>query len=374
MPASKPLLAAFAATALIGGAGGAAVSAESGRSTTTITQTAATAAPATRAVADTGTALSPGAVYAQSKDAVATITAKVAGTASGPFGRQTSGGTATGTGFVVSPDGYVVTNDHVFDGATSVQVAVAGGARQVAKVVGVDASTDIALLKIDTGGKRLPTLTLGDSDAVQVGDASYAIGSPYGLDSSLSTGVISALDRSITSPNGYAIANVLQTDAALNPGNSGGPLLDGSGAVIGVNSQIETASKSADGTTGANAGVGFAIPSATVKRVIEQLKATGKATHAYLGVSTSDATGSVQGAAIGAISPSGPAAGGRLRTGDVVTALGGKAVTSSEELSRLLDGHRPGETVALTVRRGTAIEEASVELGTRPDRATTQTP
>lgn len=374
MPSSKPLLVAFAATALIGGAGGAAVSGQTSAKTTTVVQAAAPATAATRPVVDAGAALTPGQVYDASKDAVAFITAKVTETTSTPFGgSQSSSGTATGTGFVVSADGYIVTNDHVVANASSVQVALGDGAKQTAKVVGVDASTDLALLKVDAGGKRLPTLTLGDSDAVKVGDASYAIGNPYGLDRTLTTGVISALDRSISSPNGYAIANVLQTDAALNPGNSGGPLLDTSGQVIGVNSQIETQS-SASGGTGSNSGVGFAIPSTTVKRVIDQLRTSGKATHAYLGVSSADATGSVRGAKIAAISAGGPAAGSGLRTGDVVTAVDGKAVTSSEELSRLLDGHRPGETVKLTVRRGSGTQTASVKLGTRPDRTATTTP
>ena len=369
----RALLAAFAATALIGGAGGAAVSTQTSSPTATVTQ-ASPVTPATRAIADT-TALTPGAVYDQSKGAVATITAKVTRAAGGAAGgQQPTQGTATGTGFVVSPDGYLVTNDHVVEGASSVEVAVGDAARQPAKVIGVDASTDLALLKIDAGDKQLPTLTLGDSDAVKVGDASFAIGTPYGLSSTLTTGVISALDRSITSPNGYAIANVLQTDAALNPGNSGGPLLDASGTVIGVNSQIETASKSADGSTGANSGVGFAVPAATVKRVVEQLRTNGKATHAYLGVSSGDATGAVRGAAVGAVSPGGPAAGSGLRAGDVVTALDGKPVTSSEELSRLLDGHRPGEKVELTAKGSGDTRTASVTLGTRPDRAVTSAP
>ncbi len=363
MPSSKPLLAAFAATALIGGAGGAAVSSQtsSGR-TTTVTQAPAAGAPALAPVADTGTALTPGQVYERSKDAVAYITARSAG------------GIATGSGFVVSADGYVVTNDHVVDGASSVQVAIGDGVKQVARVVGVDASTDLALLKVDPGDKRLATLRLGDSDGVAVGDASYAIGNPYGLDRTLTTGVISALDRSISSPNGYAIANVLQTDAALNPGNSGGPLLDAAGAVIGVNSQIETSSRSADGSTGSNSGVGFAVPSATVKRVIEQLRTGGNATHAYLGVASADATGAVRGARLGAIAAGGPAAGSGLAAGDIVTALDGKAVTSAEELSRLLDGHRPGETVTLTASRDGSSRATLIKLGTRPERATTTTP
>src|SRR4051794_15332153 len=206
----RKMLISVAAAGLIGGIGGAAIENQV-NGDPTVTQ-AATPVATTRPVSNDSTprgALSAGAIYDRSKDAVAYITSR------------TSQGVATGTGFAITNDGYIVTNDHVIDGATSVTVKVGDGADKSARVVGADASSDIALLKIDTGGTQLATLTLGDSAAVNVGDPVFAIGNPYGLDRTLTTGVVSALQRSIDSPSGFAISNVIQTDAALNPGNSG---------------------------------------------------------------------------------------------------------------------------------------------------------
>src|SRR3954453_14499953 len=281
----RRLMITIVAAGLLGGAGGAAIdhtlsgddAAASSGSGTAATALAPAVNRTTSASATTsGTALDAGQIYDRSKDAVAYITSK------------TPEGVATGTGFAISKDGYLVTNDHVIAGASSVTVKVGDGRAQQARVGGADALSDIALLKIDTSGAPLATLALGDSQAVNVGDPVFAIGNPYGLDRTLTTGVVSALQRSIDSPNGFAISNVIQTDAALNPGNSGGPLLDEFGRVIGVNSQIESSSSGANGQ-GQNSGVGFAVPSDTVKRVVDQLRTSGKATHAYLGVSLSDA-------------------------------------------------------------------------------------
>jgi putative serine protease PepD len=189
-------------------------------------------------------------VYDGAQDAVAFIAA------AGPQGQ------GTGSGFVVSSDGLIVTNQHVVDGATEVAVKIGENGEQLpAQIVGVDASQDLALLKVDAGD--LPTLELGDSGSVEVGDDTYAIGNPYGLDHTLTTGVVSALDRDLQAPNGATISGAIQTDAALNPGNSGGPLLDGDGEVIGVNAQIAASGG------GGNVGIGFAIPSATVKQFVE---------------------------------------------------------------------------------------------------------
>src|SRR5215210_582970 len=194
-------------------------------------------------------------VYDGATDAVAFISA------------ASQQGQGTGSGFVVSSDGLIVTNQHVVDGATQVAVKIGTDGEQLpAEVVGVDASQDLALLKVDASG--LPTLELGDSDAVEVGDDTYAIGNPYGLDHTLTTGVVSALDRDLQAPNGATISGAIQTDAALNPGNSGGPLLDGDGKVIGVNAQIATGGTEGGG----NVGIGFAIPSATVGQFVEQAR------------------------------------------------------------------------------------------------------
>ncbi len=181
-------------------------------------------------------------------------------------------GQATGTGFVVSADGLIVTNGHVVDGAQQITVKLGtGGQTQTAQLVGTDPSRDLALLKVD--GSGLTPLKLGDSNAVGVGDSTYAIGNPYGLDHTLTTGVVSALHREIQAPDGTTISDVIQTDAAINPGNSGGPLLNDKGEVIGVNSQIVSSSAgSTDGSggEGGSVGIGFSIPSNTVKSFISE--------------------------------------------------------------------------------------------------------
>ncbi len=349
-------LAALGATALIGGAGGAlavvAFEPQGTSSSTTVTQAAATPQRALTASAG-GDARTAGEIYRASKDAVVFITA------------STQRGQGTGSGFVITKDGYIVTNQHVVDGAETVQVEIGDGASQTAQVVGEDASTDIALLKVQ-GASNLPVLQLADSGAVQVGDATVAIGNPFGLDRTLTTGVVSALARTIESPNGYSISDVLQTDAALNPGNSGGPLIDAQGRVIGVNSQIE----SSGGTTAANTGLGFAVPSGTVQRVVEQLRTDGRAVHAFLGVSTGDSTTGTQGATVATVTDGGPASDAGLRAGDVITAVDGTKVTESGDVSRLIDAHRPGEQVTITA----SGRDVTVTLGTRPETAAGATP
>ncbi|WP_022928267.1 S1C family serine protease [Patulibacter americanus] len=375
------------AAALAGGTGGAVIATETSGPGGTQTVTRTAEASLNRTVAATSDeALSASAIYARSKDSVAFITATstgasgaaaAAGGAVDPYGRgaspygeqgqdgAASAGTATGSGFVISADGYVVTNAHVIDGASRVTAKIGDGKALSAKVVGVDASTDLALLKV-TPTATLRPLTLADSGAVQVGDAMFAIGNPYGLDRTLTTGVVSALHRSIQSPDGYAINGVLQTDAALNPGNSGGPLLDARGHVVGVNSQIATSSSS-DGTSGGNTGVGFAVPSDTVTRVVQQLRDTGKATHAYLGVGTSDGTGGDgTGAKLASVTASGPAADAGLRAGDVITKIGDTPVDDVEAMGTAVDAHRPGERVAVTYTRDGRTATAQVTLGTRP--------
>jgi putative serine protease PepD len=204
-----------------------------------------------RPIADAAT---PRRVYDGAKNAVTYIVA------------DTPQGQATGSGFVVSKDGLIVTNEHVVDGASKIQVIVGTGSdAQAATVVASDATHDLALLKV--AGHDLPTLSLGDSSSLGVGDPTYAIGNPFGLDSTFTTGIVSALHRDLQAPDGATISGAIQTDAALNPGNSGGPLLDAGGKVIGVNAQIETGSQ---GGEGGNVGIGFAIPASTVKAFVAQ--------------------------------------------------------------------------------------------------------
>jgi putative serine protease PepD len=357
MPIARKIV-ALGAAAVIGGAGG---------GLTVAALDDHDAAPATTAaavrsqpVATTGEALTAGQAYDLAKDSVAYITARVTQASGGPFG-GTQTGEATGSGFVVDARGYIVTNAHVVDGATDIKVKIGDGKTLDASLVGKDDSTDIALLKVDAGG-RLKPLGLGDSERVEVGDPTYAIGNPYGLARTLTTGVVSALQRQIQAPNGYTIDDVIQTDAALNPGNSGGPLLDRSGQVIGVNSQIESSGSSTG--QGGNVGIGFAVPSNTVESVVEQLMKDGEVEHAYLGVSSGDAADG--GAQVGAVTQGGPAADAGLRAGDVVTSLAGKRVADASALSRLVDAHEPGDEVKVVVRRDGEQHTLTVELGTRP--------
>jgi putative serine protease PepD len=367
MRTPRTIAAALAAAALAGGAGGAAVMAAAGDSTTTVTTRVAAARPAGSSepvAATSSTALTPRQVYDAAKGSVAYITSQITEQSTSPWG-DTQSGEATGSGFVVSADGYVVTNAHVVDGASKVTVKVGDRAAKTAKVVGIDDSTDVALLKIDTGGDALTPLELGDSGAVAVGDPVYAIGNPYGLSRTLTTGVVSALQREIQSPTGWSISNVIQTDAALNPGNSGGPLFDDAGKVIGINSQIETSTGSSES---GNSGIGFAVPIDTVRSVIAQLKATGHAKHAYLGVSASDATDGA-GARIASVRSSSPASDAGIRAGDTIVSIGGKAIADSAALSAAINAHRPGDDVAVVLQRGGERKQVTVKLDDQPASA-----
>jgi putative serine protease PepD len=271
---------------------------------------------------------------------------------------QTGAGGATGSGFVLDRDGYVLTNDHVVDGADSVRVRFEEGGPVSARVVGADASTDLALLKVDPSDHKLTPLALGSSNALKVGQPAIAIGSPFRLQGTLTTGVISAVGRSITAPNNFPIDNVIQTDAAINPGNSGGPLLDGNGRVVGVNAQIAT-------STGANDGVGFAIPIDTAKQVVPQLKSGHEIKRPYLGVSTSDSETST-GAVVGGVVPGGPADDAGMRLGDRIVGVGGRTISRADDVAAAVVAHKPGDEVRVRVRRGGSERTLTVKLGTRP--------
>jgi S1-C subfamily serine protease len=278
------------------------------------------------------------------------------------------GGTATGSGFVLDEEGYILTNEHVVDGASSVEVSFAEEDGVRAELVGADASSDLALLKVDPDDADLTPLPLGDSDSLEVGDATVAIGNPFGLERTVTTGIVSALQRQIGSPNGFSIDQVIQTDAAINPGNSGGPLLDGEGRVIGINSQIATNGSQA------NSGVGFAVPVNEAKRVIPELKEDGRVERAYLGVSTGEVTraagrSATDGALIGQVTAGAPAARAGLRPGDVIVRVAGDEVTQPADVARIIAAHEPGESVEIEYVRGEERELTQVELGTRPEQA-----
>jgi putative serine protease PepD len=357
--------------ALVGGGAGAAVVAvfDDGGSTTTTTVTAPATTSSSRPVAaDAAELRTPRQVYEGAKDSVAFITAQVAQASGDPLGGSGSG-QATGSGFVVSADGYLITNAHVVENASSVKVKIGDGPTRTARIVGRDVSSDIAVLKVDPGRQTLRPLPFGDSSAVKVGDPTYAIGNPYGLSRTLTTGVVSALQRQINAPNGFSIDDVIQTDAALNPGNSGGPLFDATGHVIGVNSQIETSSNGVSGQSSGNVGIGFAVPSDTVRRVFEQISRGQKVRHAYLGVGTGDAPSG--GALIGSVAPGGPADDAGLKADDVVTSFGGATVADAADLSSVVDDHKPGERVEVVVKRDGSTKTVSVKLADRPATSAT---
>jgi S1-C subfamily serine protease len=304
----------------------------------------------------------------------------------GADGRPQSGQQVSeGTGFMLDRAGHLLTNDHVVDGATSVRV-ILQNKRSVPKVVGTDRSTDLAVLKVDLPAGQLHPLALGNSATVRVGSPVVAIGSPFGLDHTVTAGIVSAVQRQITAPNGFAINNAIQTDAAINHGNSGGPLIDAQGRVIGINAQLPEGSD-VDG----NVGIGFAIPIDTAKPVIRQIVASGKVSHAWLGISGSAIDASVpsalrlpasHGILVSGIVPGGPADKAHLASGstsvvvngqpyctggDVITAADGRQISSFDQLGAAIAGKAPGDHLSLTVvHAGGAKRTVDVTLGAQP--------
>jgi putative serine protease PepD len=340
---------ALLAAAGVGGAVGAGVALET-RGEAAATTTVAAAQP----VAETTSALS--AVYQRVKDGVVEIQTST-GAEANPFGNQSPGG-ATGSGFIIDKEGHIVTNQHVVDGAESVTVRFSDGTESSAKVVGTDPSTDIAVLDVDRPSSELTPLSFAPEGSLEVGEPVIAIGSPFGLEGTLTAGVISALGREIQSPNGFTIENAVQTDAALNHGNSGGPVLDSGGRVVGVAAQIASESGGSD-------GIGYAIPGDTAQRVARELISEGRVDHAYLGVSLPD-----DGAAtINEVVPGSPASRAGLRSGDEVTAVDGKAIKSGDELREAIDARRPDDKITLTIKRNGEERTVQVTLGQRPATA-----
>jgi S1-C subfamily serine protease len=388
----KKLVATPLVSALLGGGVVAAALLGTGMvgrgTTTTIYEQSPLASPGSvvRAAGD-ATALTARDIYKRDAPGVAFIRSEVLSASGSPFdvyGSAAGTSEATGSGFVLDQDGHVLTNAHVVDHATAVMVTF-GKRSRPAMIVGKDESTDLALLKVDPKGLRLKPLALGDSKSVQVGDPTVAIGNPFGFDRTLTTGVVSALQRQIRAPDNYTIENVIQTDAAINPGNSGGPLIDAGGRVIGINSQIATG-----GNGSGSVGIGFAVPIDTAKQVVAELKAHGRVERPWLGVDFVAIDPSLRqlgvdqshGLLVQAVRPGGPAAragiapgdrgvtlssGEQLAVGgDVVTAVDGRPTSSTEDLRRALAAHRPGDTVSLTVRRGGRDRMVDVTLGNRP--------
>jgi putative serine protease PepD len=368
-PARRGLALLLALAAVVGGGAGAGLvlltGAGNGTTTTTIT------ASPTAATSDSSgaTGLNASALYASTAAGVVDITSKgVTGSSQGnsPFGApQQQDSTATGTGFVIDGKGHIVTAAHVVDGASSVTVTFQDGTTRKATVLGEDNATDIAVLSVNPSGLTLHPLALGSSASLQVGDAVAAIGDPFTYRRSMSTGIVSGLDRTISAPNGFTVAHAIQTDAALNPGNSGGPVLDASGRVIGIVDQIAT-----NGSSDTSSGVGFAVPIDLVKSELSSLEAGKAVSHAYLGVSTSDATSTTAGALIQSVTAGGPAANAGLRSGDVITKLGSTTIRGTNDLVAAITTHEPGDKVTVTVHRGSGSSNLTVTLGTQPTQPT----
>ena len=304
--------------------------------------------------------LTPAAIYERDAPGVVFIRADVVQVSESPFdvfGTEQRG-ESTGRGFVIDDEGSLLTNAHVVENATAISVRFQNGKTARARLRGIDPSTDLALLRVDPKGLKLKPLPLGTSKDVEVGDPTVAIGNPFGLDLTLTTGVISAKARRIEAPNGFEIEDVLQTDAAINPGNSGGPLIDARGRVIGINSAIRTG-----GDGGGSIGIGFAVPIDTARRILPQLQKSGRVARPFLGVTSGTTT---SGAFVQDVYPGGPADEAGLRPGDVVTRLAGRPVRRAEDIPRLVDEGKPGDRVELEVLREGDRETIEAELGTRP--------
>jgi putative serine protease PepD len=346
---SNRLAAAVALAALAGGGAGAGAVALTHGSSHETNKVAVTAPTVSNVASGT---LSVGQI-AKKVDSVVEIDT-TEGNSNSPFpGAQ--GSSALGTGWVYDSKGNIVTNEHVVDGATGVTVKFSDGSTFKGTVVGTDPSTDLAVVHVNAPASKLLPLTLADSSNVAVGDGVVAIGNPFGLDGTVTSGIVSALNREITAPDNTPIEGAIQTDAAINHGNSGGPLFNLQGDVIGVTSQIQS-------DTGGNDGIGFAIPSNTVRSIATQLITSGKAQHALLGVTVKTAS---NGVAIGSVSSGSAADSAGLKAGDVITAVDGTQVKTAEKLRAIIAGHKPGDTVKLTVVSNGSTKTVTATLGSK---------
>ncbi|MGB2953889.1 MAG: trypsin-like peptidase domain-containing protein [Gaiellaceae bacterium] len=365
-------------TAAVGGLGG----------TTTVRELQAAPSAAAPAAFLNGKALSINQIFKEAAPGVVQLTTTKIVTTPDPFfgftfpQRQTE--QALGAGFVIDKAGHIVTNYHVVSGARSVQVSFSNRDSMTASVVGSDPSTDIAVLKVDARSRALTPLPFGDSDGVRVGDSVVAIGNPFGLERTVTAGIVSALQREISAPNNNPIDHVIQTDAAINQGNSGGPLLNARGEVIGVNAQIATG-----GNGSGNVGIGFAIPIVTVRNVVAQIIKTGKVEHAYLGVEVKAVSTAVAklfrlpsaGLLVGRVEPGSGAAKAGLRAGpqpvivagetyslggDLLVKADGVSLSSFDQLRDAIAGKKPGNSISLEVWRGQKKLTLSVKLGRQP--------
>jgi S1-C subfamily serine protease len=398
-PASNRLLLPMILAALLGGGVAAGVTAVvvgdetgDGHTTTVIRQPAIAAGSGNRSNVSDG--LTAADIYQRYAPGVVFVRSEIVAPTNNPFdflGGGTQRSEATGSGFVIDKTGDILTNNHVIDGARSVTVQFADHKTLTAEVVGKDPSTDLALLKVDPADLNLTVLPLGSSRDVHVGDPTIAIGNPFGLDRTLTTGVVSALQRQIEAPNGFKINDVIQTDAAINPGNSGGPLIDAAGRVIGINSQIETG----NGGGGGNVGIGFAVPIDTARQILGNLKKGEAVRRAFLGVDSLTIDGSLDaldlpvkhGVLVQTVQAGSPAEKAGIRAGqlqaqlqgttvvlggDIITKFDGTPVKSADELLQLVGNHKPGDKIKVELVRKSQKQTVEVTLGNRP--ATLDTP
>jgi putative serine protease PepD len=385
--ASLRAVTALFASAVLGGAvavGAVAALGGLDGGTTVVTETASAPNPG---LTPSSAGMSVHEIYERAASGVVRVNATSNATSSSgtpnPFGSQ--GGSALGSGFVIDKTGHIVTNYHVVEGADEITVSFSNRDTVKAEIVGTDPSSDLAVLRVQTAASALTPLPLGNSDNVQVGDPVVAIGNPFGLDRTVTSGIVSALQRLITAPNQFTIDHVIQTDAPINHGNSGGPLINARGQVIGVNTKIETG----DTATG-NVGIGFSIPSNTVKDVVAQILKTGRVEHAYLGISGQAVTPDVAetynlpvkaGVLVGSVTSgsgadkAGLKGGARqvvvagdtfILGGDIIVSFDGQKISSIEQLRDAVSNHKPANKVKLVIYRDAKRTSVTVTLGRQP--------
>jgi S1-C subfamily serine protease len=380
-------LALVVAAVIGGGVAIGAVSLTGALESTTTVVTETSAEPSSQLGRASSEGMSVNEIYRRAASGVVRINATTNSTATPGTGNPwgTPQQSAIGSGFVIDKTGHIVTNYHVVEGADIVTVSFSNRDTVKAEIVGTDPSSDLAVLRVNTSASALTPLGLGNSDQLQVGDPVVAIGNPFGLDRTATSGIVSALQRLITAPNRFTIDHVIQTDAPINHGNSGGPLLNARGQVIGVNTQIETGD-----TASGNVGIGFSVPSNTVKDVVAQILRTGHVDHAYLGINgnsiTRDVAGTYNlpvkaGVLVETVTNRSGADKAGLRGGqkqvvvagetfilggDIIVKVDGRQISSIEQLRDAVAGHKPGDKVKLVIYRGANRTSVTVTLGRQP--------
>jgi putative serine protease PepD len=369
IPVSGTAVLGVAAAVAVAGCG----SSSSHTVTRTVTTSSAAGATSEPAAFSSGGGMTINQIYKKAGPGVVDIVVTTSGSSNSLFG----GGSAQkdeGAGVVYNDKGYILTDQHVVAGAKSIRVTFQDGRVASAKLIGTDPSTDVGVIKVNVPQSELHPLQFADSSTAQVGDAVVAIGSPFSLPETVTSGIVSQTGRSIQAPNSYTIPGAIQTDAAINPGNSGGPLLNADGEVLGLNDQIDTNNTTVGGE-GSNSGIGFATPGNEVQKVADTIIAGKPVKHSYVGVFLSST--SEGGARVATqeengqppIAPGSPAARAGLEPGDLITAVDGTKITSTNQFIATVFQDDPGQTITLTVTRDGQTKHIQVTLGTRPAKA-----